>query len=72
MLIKIRTDKHIHTTTLTNDIAVKLLTSVIQYTKTGKATDPTKKVFIMSDDRAFTITDDLKVMLFKGFYLVVE
>ena len=42
----------------------------IPYTKIGVAKDPSKKLFKMIEDMKFVVSDNMSVMLFKGFYLV--
>ena len=72
MKVKIRTEENILTTTLTGDIAERLISMMLPYTKVGVAKDPSKKVFRMVKDMGFLLVGGVKIMLYKGFLLIVE
>lgn len=72
MEIRVRTDNHLLTATLKGQVAEKILTGMIPHTSIKKAKEPGTKIFVMEEDYGFSITNDVKIMLFKGYYLVVS
>ena len=71
MKIKIRTENDVLTSKVSGELAKSLLSSVMGKTISVAPLNPKKKVFKLIDDCAFSL-GELKVMLYKGFYLVVE
>jgi hypothetical protein len=72
MEIRIRTENDLHTSTFRGSIAEILLTKVLNISECHKAKDPNKKIFRITNDSKFNIIDGVEVMLYKGYYLVVE
>ena len=71
MEIRIRTENHILTSKVSGRLAKTLLTSVLKKTISVKPKDPKTKVCKLIEDFGFDF-GDLKIMLYKDFYLVVE
>lgn len=72
MVIKIRTENNLHTSTFRGRIAEILLTKVLSISECRKAKDPNKKIFRITEDSKFNIINGVEVMLYKDYYLVVE
>ncbi len=76
MNVKVRADNHFHTATLTgkigSEIVAMTMSSKVSF---PKATSPNVKIIKIEDDIAFTIKNsegEVRIMLFKGYYLVIE
>jgi len=72
MTIRVRTDTNLLTTTIVGKLAETFLSIVINNTTTASHKDPNKKIFTMKDDVKFKTGNGLDIMLYKGYYLVVE
>jgi hypothetical protein len=70
--VRVRTDTHLHTVTLTGAAAEMFITKVSVANVKFSTGPEGQNVIIMKDDLSFNINPEIRIMLFKGYYVIID
>ena len=72
MKITVRTENHLSYAKFEGDFASAVLSQSMQYVRTGRSKDKSKKVFVVTQPFVITPINGCRIMFHDNYYLVVK